>query len=308
MKPEKKRYFGMALDPIHVGTGGYRLGRVDNTIVRDKATNVPIIPGSSIEGTTRTYAAFALMEDGNSIKGGQGKNKEYLNCAGKDSDKKGQCGACEICIIFGFSKKDKSLHGMAQFSDAKILFFPVYSMLGPVWVTCPDILGNFGLTESLSDENTIKTTFDVPNNRLNLGWLYLEKKNRFPIPDGAFKEIPQQIKNKLVLVSDKLFSQIVKSNLEVRTSVSIDPQTGAAEDGALFTYEAIPRSTILYFDIIYNDPNKFPAIRNDLRSISMDSIVENGLNLMKLLGIGGMGTRGFGRLEIYLSGSGTGGR
>ncbi|NJD75757.1 MAG: type III-B CRISPR module RAMP protein Cmr4 [Candidatus Methanoperedens sp.] len=306
MKPQKK-YIGMALDPIHVGTGGYRLGRVDNTIVRDKATNVPIIPGSSIEGTTRTYAAFALMENGGSIKGRQGINNEYLNCAGKDTDKREQCGVCEICIIFGFSKKDKSLHGMAQFSDAKILFFPVYSMLGPVWVTCPDILGDFGLTDGLSDENVIKTTFDVPNNRLNLGWLYLEKKNRFTIPDGTLKEIPQQIKNKLVLVSDKLFSQIVNSNLEVRTSVSIDPQTGAAQEGALFTYEAIPRSTILYFDIIYNDPNKFPAIPNNLRSISMDSIVENGLKLMKLLGIGGMGTRGFGRIEIYLSGSTSGG-
>jgi len=31
---EQKIYFAMALDPIHIGTGGYRLGRVDNTIVK----------------------------------------------------------------------------------------------------------------------------------------------------------------------------------------------------------------------------------------------------------------------------------
>ena len=36
-----------ALDPIE---GGYRLGRVDNTILRDAATNLPKIPGSSING------------------------------------------------------------------------------------------------------------------------------------------------------------------------------------------------------------------------------------------------------------------
>ena len=27
-------YYAIALDPIHVGAGGYRLGRVDNTLVR----------------------------------------------------------------------------------------------------------------------------------------------------------------------------------------------------------------------------------------------------------------------------------
>ena len=38
-------FAGMALDPIHVGTGGARLGRVDNTIVRDPVTRIPKIPG-----------------------------------------------------------------------------------------------------------------------------------------------------------------------------------------------------------------------------------------------------------------------
>ena len=41
-------FAGMALDPIHVGTGGARLGRVDNTIVRDPVTRIPKIPGSSL--------------------------------------------------------------------------------------------------------------------------------------------------------------------------------------------------------------------------------------------------------------------
>ncbi|PIV85091.1 MAG: type III-B CRISPR module RAMP protein Cmr4, partial [Nitrospirae bacterium CG17_big_fil_post_rev_8_21_14_2_50_50_9] len=31
----KKTYYAMTLDPVHVGTGGYRLGRVDNTITRE---------------------------------------------------------------------------------------------------------------------------------------------------------------------------------------------------------------------------------------------------------------------------------
>lgn len=48
----------------------------------------------------------------------------------------------------------------------------------------------------------------------------------------------------ICIVPDNLIAQIINSNLEVRTSVSIDPLTGAAKDKALFTSEAIPRATV----------------------------------------------------------------
>ena len=35
------KYFAYTIDPLHIGSGGYRLGRVDNTIVRDPGTNLP---------------------------------------------------------------------------------------------------------------------------------------------------------------------------------------------------------------------------------------------------------------------------
>ena len=163
---EEKKYFGMALDPIHVGTGGYRLGRVDNTIVRDKATGLPIIPGSTIEGVTRTYAAYKLMEFQSSIKDNK---KEYLNCAGKNTDNKKQCGKCEICVTFGYSKNGEgSLHGMAQFSDAKILFFPVHSFKGPVWVTSPSALKEIEIVENEPSENKIKTSVVKNSENLNI--------------------------------------------------------------------------------------------------------------------------------------------
>ena len=53
-----------------------------------------------------------------------------------------------------------------------------------------------------------------------------------------------------MIVSDKLFSHIVNDNLEVLTSLRIDPETGSAAEGALFTYEAIPRVTILLFVMV----------------------------------------------------------
>lgn len=59
----KKTYYTMTLDPVHVGTGGYRLGRVDNTIIREPGTNLPKIPGSSISGATRAYTAMAIQNE-----------------------------------------------------------------------------------------------------------------------------------------------------------------------------------------------------------------------------------------------------
>ncbi len=291
----QETYFAMALDPIHIGTGGYRLGRVDNTIVREPGTNIPKIPGTTIEGCARTYSYYKEKENDTNI------NKA---CAvGKKIKGNGQepCGKCDVCVTYGYTTDENSLHGMAQFSDARILFFPVHSMIGPVWITCPSILVESDIPETLSDENKIKTYMVDKNKNLNLGWLYLENEEKIcPVPNDKLDKIPKEVKERLVLVSDKLFSQIVNSNLEVRTSVAINPTTGAAEEGALYTYEAIPRATILWFNVIANNPQNF-GVPDSWKLKGPDDVintVETGLKLFEFLGVGGMGTRGFGRLKI----------
>ena len=128
-------FCGMALDPIHVGTGGSRLGWVDNAIVRDPVTRVPKIPGSSLAGVMRAYSAMA-----------KGK---YPQCAGLGQPERdgtgGHCGdaACPVCSVFGFATgKDHGggFAGLAAFSDMHLLLFPVASQLGPQWITCPTAL------------------------------------------------------------------------------------------------------------------------------------------------------------------------
>ena len=55
--------YTLATDPIYIGTGGYTIGRVDNTIVRDPIANVPKIPGSSLAGTWRYYVVLEALKD-----------------------------------------------------------------------------------------------------------------------------------------------------------------------------------------------------------------------------------------------------
>jgi len=289
------RYFALAVDPIHVGAGGYRLGRVDMSIVREPGTNLPKIPGTSIAGACRTYAAMQV--DG-----------KFPGCAGQGQAKGssgGHCGApdCPVCVTFGFSKGESgSFQGLAQFSDAHLAFFPVHSLAGSVWVTCPSILNGLGLAELIPDDGTARVATGVKTHgRLNLGWLMLNTRNDFSADKGTPPGIPDEIRNRAVLVSDRLFGHIVNDNLEVRTSVSINPATGAAAEGALFTYEALPRATVLAFEITVSDPRYYriqdkEPLENDRQKAL--SAVKNGLRYFEALGVGGMSSRGMGRLRV----------
>jgi len=287
-QPDKLRYFALALDPIHIGTGGMRLGRVDMSIVREPGTNLPKIPGTSLSGAARTYAA--MKEAG-----------KFPGCAGQG----GHCGDphCPICVTFGFGgTQNGSFQGLAQFFDARLLFFPVHSLAGPVWVTCPEALKDLEITINGPVDEQVHVASGVKQSgRLNLGWLMLEVASNNFAPQVT--HVPQEILNRSVLVSNKMFGHIVNDNLEVRTSVSIDPQTGASAEGALFTYEALPRASVLYFEVVVSD-SKFYKIGNQTPlqdnggKQKVIQTIQKGLALFETLGVGGMNTRGMGRLRV----------
>jgi CRISPR-associated protein Cmr4 len=300
-QPDVTKYFALALDPIHVGTGGYRLGRVDMAIVREPGTDVPKIPGTSLAGACRSYAA---MQETGKFPGCAGQGQEH-------GDNKGHCGQadCPICIAFGFSKGDKgSFQGLAQFSDARLVLFPVNSLAGPVWVTCPYALQDMFQSNGQEgpDDGEVclcsKTSIKVKG-KLNLGWLMLNIAECPFSLNSKLDNVPDEIKKRIVLVSNKMFSHIVNDNLEVRTSVSIDPQTGAASEGALFTYEALPRGSILVFEVVLSNPKYYrikgsEPLKNDGGVPKVKSTIANGLKLLEALGVGGMSTRGMGRLRV----------
>ena len=360
----KKEIFTMATDPIYIGTGGYTIGRVDNTIVRDPTTKIPKIPGSSIAGTWRYYVALKLQSEikgiqpdfseikskegntlceklkkydwenlnGNSLENQKSKFdklKEWMKfngnqvskitCAGQDNvaianlnspdatnkdSKTGHCGHCIVCKSFGYSKADKSWQGMLFFSDLNILFFPVYTRIGVKWITSENILKEAGLISKSTGSEGIDIVFaqdtiekGKEKGFINLGWLNLPYVvNKFKIDLSNIKD---DIKDKdIIIVPDSLVSQIINSNLEVRTSVSIDPITGAAKEGALFTSESIPRGTVFYGEIRLFDKSGFPNHDDLPKLCDIWNAIEDSKIFYETLGIGGMTTRGFGRMRI----------
>jgi len=307
---------GVALDPIHVGTGGARIGRVDLTIVRDPVTQVPKIPGSSLAGVYRTYVAMAEHER-NPNRQVNGRPKPfYPDCAGLGLDEqRGHCRQpdCPVCTVFGFARgagQEGGFAGLAAFTDAHVLLFPVPTRQGPMWVTSPMALQLIGLEVTGVDRNAAYLESDAQN-PLNLGWLLLPVKGCAQMTEIKERleelSVPDYIYDRLALVPDRLFAHIVNSNLEVRTSVSINPETGAAEDKALFSYEALPRGTVLVWEIIAKNPAHFRIGSQPITAVSNpDDVHEKAKqahSYLEHLGIGGMGTRGMGRLKVLYENS-----
>lgn len=304
------RRAGVAIDPIHVGAGGARLGRVDNTIVREPATKLPKIPGSSLAGVLRTYVAMAEENGRNASTRGK---PYYPDCAGqgqqRDGGSGGHCGRadCRVCTVFGFARgKDSAggFAGLASFSDLQLLLFPVATREGPVWVTSPGALRIAGIDQKIDKEDTIYRKNGQATS-LNLGWLLLPvDKLSGGDMDATLGSlgIPNYILDRMALVSDKFFGYVVNSNLEVRTSVAIDAATGAAEEGALFTYEALPRGSVLYWEVICRNPGHFAIGKEEAAAVTsptdVHAVVEKAYPYLEALGIGGMGTRGMGRLRV----------
>src|SRR5947209_5493383 len=125
----QQRFLFMTLDPVHIGAGGYRLGRVDMTIAREPGTNLPKIPGTSLSGAIRSYAAMRYGKP--DVAGQQNTFKKF----------KGEGAACPIIYTFGTAtdtsggqtpSNESTRAGTVSIGDAHILFFPVNSMAGPV--------------------------------------------------------------------------------------------------------------------------------------------------------------------------------
>ena len=215
------------------------------------------------------------------------------------------------CRLFGYAATGsmaRSHIGLFRFYDGNIVAFPVSTIAGPVWVTSPSALEQ-ALPDvrppSLKEDVLLVDGMKIVPRRLNAGWLYLDARSAEeelrPLRDRLGKDASGHF-SRLALAPDWLFTELVNSNLEVRTSVSIDARTGAAESGKLFTYEAIPSGTLLAFDVELDEERCRTAGTADGESpvdpAMACRLLDKALSLCGVLGMGGMSTRGFGRVKF----------
>jgi CRISPR-associated protein Cmr4 len=292
------------LSPLHAGTG-QGSGIIDLPIAREKATNLPYLPGSSLKGTLKSHYT--------------GANKEQIYGADKLDTYNEDHGASSV-----------------QISDQKLLLLPVRSLAGVfAWVTCPYVLhrlerdikttsvnatNNFSIAiPAISNEKCLVAKA-VPNGgkavksaiSMDVGQkkaVYLEDLD-FPAAENAdvtqwarwigarifpnSQEWQDLLVERICVVHDDLFAFLLETATEVTARIRLQEESKTVESGGLWYEEALPTETILWGLVL--------ATPRGNTSLSPENIFDAvGRQSGQLLQFGGHATIGRGLCRFYLS-------
>lgn len=249
-------FFIWVQTPLHAGSGN-DLGIIDLPIQREKHTSYPKIEASGLKGSIR---------------------ESFEEQKGKELDGFGKIDQESIDLVFGPENAGSDGHaGALGFSDARLLLFPVKSMKGVfVWVTCPQVLKRFErdlkicapdgsmLTRFFAKKDDSESCADIPDELTVSNLSEIEvKDSKIVLEEYAFPVTEtrstmefanklsaelgiEEIKRKVVVLSDEAFRDFVQLSTEVITRTKIDSESGTVKDGSLFTEEYLPSESILY--------------------------------------------------------------
>ena len=254
---QKKLLYLFTRTPLHVGAGA-SVGAIDQPIIRERHTGFPVIPATSLKGTFADQWPLALRD---------AKGKLVRLTTKKEGDKHtiDQTDPSDAAWLFGSDDANVSFAGALQFSEARLLAFPIRSARGSfAWITCPLILrraardGVIADPSNLSDPSDDQALFPK-NSPLALGDKIVLEEYTFTrhgdLPQGlgeALKSLLpedpvwQEVKDRLVILSDGMMSFFAQNACEVAQHVRIDDDTGTAAGGALFNQENVPSETLFY--------------------------------------------------------------
>lgn len=285
-----KLLFLHALSPLHAGTG-QGVGAIDLPIAREKATGIPLVPGSTIKGVLRS---------------------EYT---GPDKEK-----------VFGPETENASDHaGAVQFSDLQLLFLPVRSLAGTfAWVTSPLLLqryqrdvtlANAGLAlntvPTISEENTCLVA-PAPDSALVFPGqgqhrVVLEDLDLRPQEDTNVQAWAQTLAPQIFggdatarlfpprvcIVHDNVMAYLLDVATEVVARIQLEPEKKTVKRGALWYEEALPAESILVGLILAQPPAK--------TGLSAEQAIQAVRSLSnQLIQVGGSATVGRGLCRIQM--------
>jgi len=211
-----------ALTPLHPGSGT-ALGAVDLPVQRERHTDWPVIPGSSVKGVLREATDKGLRQR-----------------------------------LFGAGDTEGTSAGALSFTDARILAFPVRSLKGVfAWVTCPQALQRWSRDAGLVgkeimlpkvsiDESTAYCAQGSPcvhNGKLILEEFVFDAK---VLDIGFFDALEPEERKRLVILDDTNFSHFAKYGTEVTARIRLEEQSKTAAEHALFYQEFVPAEALFY--------------------------------------------------------------
>ncbi|WP_304335464.1 type III-B CRISPR module RAMP protein Cmr4, partial [Conchiformibius steedae] len=228
----KTRIFHLhALSALHIGTG-QGVGTVDLPIARSRATNLPLVPGSSLKGVLRDSAKtqWKLVDN-------------------------------DINALFGSENTVDETHASAvAFGDAHLLLLPVRSFAGTVaYATCPFILQRYARDMKLKHkqvqlkDNTAALCTDsellIKNTKIALEdldmdaaadenaqeWAKTIADALYPDSVDDAEKWREQFTKRFVVLPDNVFSFLADTATEIRMRIRIDSEKRIVKQGALWS-------------------------------------------------------------------------
>jgi len=251
---QKKLLYLFTRTPLHVGAGA-SVGAIDQPIIRERHTGFPVIPATSLKGTFADEWNVTLLEQ-------NGKRNLRVTTRKNAANKEELDQVSEAAWLFGSDNANHSFSGALQFTEARLLAFPVRSAKGSfAWITCPLILRRAqrdGILQDLSYPSDLSDTqaLFTANSPLALGDKVVLEEYTFTrsgdLPANLLKDdngndpVWNEVASRLVILSDGMMSFFAQNACEVAQHVRIDDETGTAAGGALFNQENVPSETLFY--------------------------------------------------------------
>ncbi|OMF34774.1 type III-B CRISPR module RAMP protein Cmr4 [Paenibacillus peoriae] len=273
MGTDSRMYMVHCMTPVHVGAG-QGVGIVDMPMMREKVTEWPYLPGSSIKGVHRDF-----FSNGNHKQPGK-----WLDVAFGKGSSWGEDDAEGI---------DEGKAGALVMTDARILAFPVASHYGTfAYITCPLVLKRFkrdveAANIAMPELNVSKLSELVQSDQdqdcsvvhslsqlrkrdhaTGKDKLFIDEFVNEAVEDPIFTDwvnwlakqlfaddpISQSmLTERIAVVTDEAFQYFVTMCSEIVPRIRIDQNVKTVAEGALWNEEYLPTESILY-GLIWSDP------------------------------------------------------
>ena len=235
--------------PLHVGCGS-SVGAIDLPVLRERATDLPVIPGSTLKGVL----ADLFLEKNEADK--WVRSSEGISLLGNDDTK-------------------QASRGKLMVGEARLVAFPVRSAKGGfVWATSPLLLGRLGISCADIDEmdglGSEKVAFK--NEAFILEEYKITRKTDVPVEViEALAEkcdIPlwkASLKDRLVILSDTMLTYFAKNACEIAHHNKIDDETGTVASGALFSQENVPSEALFLGEIQAREDKEIEQLQTRIK-------------------------------------------
>ncbi len=239
------------LTSLHAGCGS-AMGAIDLPVQREKHTAWPLIPASSLKGVFRDAERQRT-----------------------DADEKREA------RLYGSEDRTALTAGALCFTDARLLLFPVRSLIGTyAYLTCPMAVSRWVRDSRMVGGTAVAAELKVKEGEILVAAGSILKDQQSVILEEfrlAAREqdfawatfLDAEDRKRLAVVTDDQFTWFCEYATETVARIGLEKGTKTVKDGALFYQELVPSEALFYLLV-----SALPTQRKDLQVSAEQNLKE----------------------------------